>query len=141
MGDEYIRRFAVLLRGAVPEEHFVGRDGGDEFIAIAHDLDHDGMEERLELIRKAAEEDCEQNPELPISHAVGYAISQDYEGCTMRELLAYADKNMYINKNHMKREEAAAEKRLNYQLLKKLKAYGNTFSDVCTATSGRIHIG
>lgn len=29
----------------------------------------------------------------------------------------------------MKREEAAAEKRLNYQLLKKLKAYGNTFSD------------
>lgn len=129
MGDEYIRRFAVLLRGAVPEEHFVGRDGGDEFIAIAHDLDHDGMKECLELIRKAAEEYCEQNPELPISYAVGYAISQDYEGCTMRELLAYADKNMYINKNHMKREEAAAEKRLNYQLLKKLKAYGNTFSD------------
>ena len=30
MGDEYIRRFAVLLRGAVPEEHFVGRDGGDD---------------------------------------------------------------------------------------------------------------
>ena len=27
-------------------------------------------------------------------------------------------KNMYINKNHVKREEALEEKRLNYQLLK-----------------------
>ena len=129
MGDEYIRRFAVLLRKAVPEEHFVGRDGGDEFIAIAHGLDHDGMKECMEMISRATEEYCEQNPEFPISYAVGYAISQDHEGCTMRELLSYADKNMYINKNHMKREEAAAEKRLDYRLLKKLKAYGNTFSD------------
>ena len=130
MGDEYIRRFAVLLRGAVPQEHFVGRDGGDEFIAIANNLDHAGMQEILKLISKAAGKYCKENPDFPISYAVGYAISQDYEeGCTMRELLAYADKNMYINKNHMKREEAAAEKRLDYKLLKKLKVYGNTFSD------------
>ena len=130
MGDEYIRRFAVLLRGAVPQEHFVGRDGGDEFIAIARELDHAGMQAVLELIRKDNEKYCEENPDFPISYAVGYAVSQDYEeGCTMRELLAYADKNMYINKNHMKREEAAAEKRLDYKLLKKLKVYGNTFSD------------
>ena len=52
MGDEYIRRFSVLLRGAVPPEHFVGRDGGDEFIAIAHGLDHAGMHEVMELIRQ-----------------------------------------------------------------------------------------
>ena len=130
MGDEYIRRFSVLLRGAVPPEHFVGRDGGDEFIAIAHGLDHAGMHEVMELIRQDTKKYCEENPDFPISYAVGYALSQDYEeGCTMRELLAYADKNMYINKNHMKREEAAAEKRLDYKLLKKLKAYGNTFSD------------
>ena len=42
-GDEYIRRFATLLREAVPEEYFVGRDGGDEFIAIINGLDHDGI--------------------------------------------------------------------------------------------------
>ena len=29
----------------------------------------------------------------------------------MRDLFDLADKNMYINKNHVKREEAAAEKR------------------------------
>ena len=38
----------------------------------------------------------------------------------MRDLFDLADKNMYINKNHVKREEAAAEKRLDFQLLKQV---------------------
>lgn len=33
-GDEYIRSFAIQLRIAVADEYFVGRDGGDEFIAV-----------------------------------------------------------------------------------------------------------
>lgn len=37
-GDEYIRSFAVQLRKAVPEEYFVGRNGGDEFLAILRGL-------------------------------------------------------------------------------------------------------
>ena len=41
-GDEYIRSFAVQLRGAVPPEQFVGRDGGDEFLVILRGLDGDG---------------------------------------------------------------------------------------------------
>lgn len=41
-GDEYIRSFAILLREAVPREHFVGRDGGDEFIAVLKGLDDQG---------------------------------------------------------------------------------------------------
>ena len=36
---------------------------------------------------------------------------------------------MYINKNHVKREEAAAEKRLDFHLLKLLNRYGRNFSD------------
>ena len=36
---------------------------------------------------------------MPISYAVGYALSQDFEQATMRELFRYADKNMYIDKN------------------------------------------
>lgn len=48
---------------------------------------------------------------MPISYAVGYAMSQDFEQSTMRELFRYADKNMYIDKNRAKMEEAAEEKR------------------------------
>ena len=47
----------------------------------------------------------------------------------MRELFNCADKNMYINKNHVKREEAAAEKHQGYQLLKLLNQHGSNFSD------------
>ena len=36
---------------------------------------------------------------------------------------------MYINKNHVKREEAAAEKNQGYQLLKLLNQHGSNFSD------------
>lgn len=36
---------------------------------------------------------------------------------------------MYINKNHVKREEALEEKRLNYQLLKLLNQHGKNFLD------------
>ena len=47
----------------------------------------------------------------------------------MRDLYILADKNMYINKNHVKREEALAEKKLDRRLLKSMKKYGSNFSD------------
>lgn len=46
-GDVYIRRFATALRAAVPEEHFVGRLGGDEFLMVTHGLSEAGMEKLL----------------------------------------------------------------------------------------------
>ena len=129
MGDEYIRRFAALLRQTVPEEQFVGRDGGDEFIAITHGLDHSALKHCLQQVRQTMNAYSQQHPEFPISYAVGYALSQDFDNATMRTLYAHADKNMYINKNHVKREEAEAEKRLDYRLLQTLNSYGGNFSD------------
>ena len=65
---------------------------------------------------------------MPISYAVGYAMSQDFEQSTMRELFRYADKNMYIDKNRAKMEEAAEEKRMNQRLLAKVKEMGYQLS-------------
>lgn len=59
----------------------------------------------------------------------------------MRDLYILADKNMYINKNHVKREEALAEKKLDRRLLKSMKKYGSNFSVACTATQGRTLTG
>ena len=39
----------------------------------------------------------------------------------MRELFRLADKNMYVDKNRAKMEEAAEVQRQNYQLLDKIK--------------------
>lgn len=128
-GDAYIRRFAVCLRAAMPKEHFVGRDGGDEFVAVTYGLDLEGMRQCLAKIKEAMAEESKDYPDTPLSYAVGFALAAEYPGSTMRELFNYADKNMYIDKNHVKREEAAAEKHLDYELLKLLNQRGSNFSD------------
>ena len=128
-GDEYIRSFAVQLRIAVADEYFVGRDGGDEFIAVLKNVTRGQVEECLRDIREQTAKYSKEYPEMPISYAVGYAMSQDFEQSTMRELFRYADKNMYIDKNRAKMEEAAEEKRLNQRLLAKVKEMGYQFSD------------
>lgn len=127
-GDEYIRSFAIQLREAVPEEFFAGRDGGDEFIAVLRGLDHNGVRECLQNIRDHAAEYSRKNPKMPISYAAGYALSSDFDGCTMRELFRFADKNMYIDKNRAKMEEAAAKQKMNIQILENISAQGYEFS-------------
>lgn len=128
-GDEYIRSFAIQLREAVPEEFFAGRDGGDEFIAVLKGLDHEGVRKCLQNIRKQAAEYSRQHPEMPISYAAGYALSSDFEGSTMRELFRLADKNMYIDKNRAKMEEAAEKQRMNIRLLEEITEKGFQFTD------------
>lgn len=128
-GDEYIRSFAQQLRLAVPEEHFVGRDGGDEFLALLHGWNHEETDACLKQVRESIAKYSEKHPEMPISYAVGYALSTDFEGTTMRELFRLADKNMYVDKNRAKMEEAAEVQRQNYQLLDEIKEKGYQFTD------------
>lgn len=128
-GDEYIRRFAVCLREAVPSEHFVGRSGGDEFIAVTQGLDEEAMQKLLTQIRVHMAERSKDYPDTPLSYAVDFALASANPGCLMRELFILADKNMYIVKNHVKREEAAAEKKQDLRLLKLVNRHGRNFSD------------
>lgn len=128
-GDEYIRSFAEQLRLAVDPENFVGRDGGDEFIAIFQKTDHSKMRETLKKIRTQMENYSAKHPEMPISYAAGYAISLDFAGSTLRELFRLADKNMYVDKNRAKIEEAAQKQQKAYELLEWIKKEKYHFSD------------
>lgn len=75
-GDTYIRRFALCLRDSVPEEQFVGRDGGDEFIAITHGWNKEEIEQCLTKVRKDMEEESRQYPDIPLSYAVGLRMQR-----------------------------------------------------------------
>ena len=116
-GDEYIRSFAVQLRKAVPEEYFVGRNGGDEFLAILRGLNREEVEACMNHIRTQTAEYSRQHPEMPISYAGGYALSTEFEDCDIRELFRHADQNMYIDKNRAKMEEATAERKISLEAL------------------------
>ena len=104
-GDEYIRSFARLLRQTIPSQHFVGRDGGDEFLAILYDVNRESALAVMRAIQKQAAERSKQQPEMPLSYAAGCALAADFEGCTMRELFRHADQNMYLDKTRVKQEE------------------------------------
>lgn len=111
-GDGYIRSFAQQLGSVASETCFVGRDGGDEFIAVLRDADRAAVESCLARIRANVNEYSETHPDMPISYAVGYALSSDFdEPPTMRELFSQADKNMYVDKNRVKAAEAADPQR------------------------------
>ncbi|MFR5639790.1 MAG: ATP-binding protein [Butyricicoccus sp.] len=103
-GDAYIRRFAVALRAAMPEKHFVGRTGGDEFLAITHGPDADALQKLLSHVRKQLAEESRQHPDTPLSYAAGFALASDNPDSNMRDLFDLADKNMYINKNRRARK-------------------------------------
>ena len=62
-GDAYIRRFAICLRASMPAEQFVGRAGGDEFLAVTHGLDREQMTQCLEKVRRDMTEESRVYPD------------------------------------------------------------------------------
>lgn len=141
-GDEYIRSFAAQLRKAVPEKYFVGRNGGDEFLAILRGLNREEVEACMNHIRTQTAEYSRQHPEMPISYAGGYALSTEFEDCDIRELFRHADQNMYIDKNRAKMEEAAAERKISLEALNVVKKKGYHFSNCiyCNARQDQYRI-
>lgn len=124
-GDLYINSFAKSLRKGVDENQFVGRCGGDEFIAIFKNVKKEDVIRNLENIKRI----CAKCPEMPLSYAAGFAYSNDFSKLTMRELFCQADKNMYIDKNQAKIKEAKQKRYLILNVIQQLKEKGFNFSD------------
>lgn len=124
-GDLYIRSFAKSLRKGVDENQFVGRCGGDEFIAFFKNVTKEDVKRNLENIKK----EYAKCSEIPLSYAAGFAYSNDFSKLTMRELFCQADKNMYIDKNQAKIKEANHKRNLILNVIQQLKEKGFNFSD------------
>lgn len=98
VGDQLITNFARLLRNAIPAKDFVGRYGGDEFIAI---ITQTTKKEILNIIDEVHDEVKHFNENIhkvEVGYAYGYAFSEDYADCTIKTLFDKADKHMYENK-------------------------------------------
>ena len=92
-----------LLRSVIPEKDFVGRYGGDEFIAVIYHTSEAKIKEILKSLYREKERlnSCEN--QLPIDYACGWALSSDDMSCTMQMLLDDADTYMYKNKQLCKK--------------------------------------
>lgn len=98
VGDRLISGFAKVFRQSMPSQAFLGRYGGDEFIAVLRKCDEDMAGKILADIASEVEKHNAVNQDLPISYSVGYAISDAYPECTMLMLLEEADYQMYQDK-------------------------------------------
>ena len=101
-GDQLILNFAKLLRSVIPEKDFVGRYGGDEFVAVIRDMPKEDVIGVLEKLKEKVEDFNDHGKNIKISYAYGWAFSDDYTECTLRTLFDRADKHMYENKRLVK---------------------------------------
>lgn len=96
-GDEMISRFANALRQTIPASAFLGRYGGDEFIAVIRECTPESIEDILSNLEKTVSV-SNAHHEPKVHYAAGYAMSDDWPESTLRMLLEKADQAMYENK-------------------------------------------
>ena len=101
-GDALIENFASILRTSIPEQYFVGRYGGDEFLAILPGVGREQMEQYLERLRSTTAYYNSTGKQLHIEFACGYSVSTDFKECNLKILFEKADRRMYEQKNEMK---------------------------------------
>ena len=102
VGDILISDFANILRYNIYRRDFVGRFGGDEFIAVIKGKDDYTIKCILNNIRRDVKQYNQKNNKFDISYACGYALSYEYPGLSLKELLKEADDRMYKNKKEIK---------------------------------------
>lgn len=102
-GDRVIADFARIIRGEVAELGFVGRYGGDEFIAIFPDKDDADVQRYLARINeKIISYNLLHVREVEkLSFAVGYVI-ETQKSMSIVAMIDEADHRMYVRKRQMK---------------------------------------
>ena len=108
-GDQLILNFARLLRNVIPEKDFVGRYGGDEFMAVIYHTSQTEVEEILKCLCLEKDRLNNREDKMLIDYAYGWELSANDGKYTIQTLLDKADSYMYENKKLCKRYKRISE--------------------------------
>ena len=105
-GDALLKSFAGILMLVFGDCEFVGRMGGDEFMAVITGEMVDDVPGLIEELQKKIDESnsSKQNFEYSISYGTASSDDIDY-GRRVFDLYMLADKRMYEMKNRRREEE------------------------------------
>lgn len=117
-GDDLLRLAAGTIKKCFREEDIVSRIGGDEFAVIIPRGDFRIVEQACRRIQNAVEKYNTENPELPLSLSVGFAVG-DTTDRSSSDIFKEADNNMYREKLHRSKSTRSA---LVQALMKALEA-------------------
>jgi diguanylate cyclase (GGDEF)-like protein len=104
-GDFYIKSFANALKRALDGSGFIGRTGGDEFVAVLtspHCLEPSYVDSKLRALEKEIEIQNSIHEDWNMSVASGYCYSDEAGIKNIRNAFRVADSRMYVNKRNMK---------------------------------------
>lgn len=103
-GDFVLKRFADVMRQVFRESDVIGRIGGDEFVVMLTDLDHEQIDNILGRFKEAiAESNQTIDKPYEIEFSVGVAnFAYDTEK-SLEEMIEQADAAMYAQKKDLVR--------------------------------------
>ena len=105
-GNRVLRLFAQALKDTCREYDYVARMGGDEFVVVAPGLPAEAAAKKAEQLRELATQAghvvCREDI---LSLSVGQAVYPD-DGRDAEELLAEADRRMYIEKQQQNKHKS-----------------------------------
>jgi diguanylate cyclase (GGDEF)-like protein len=97
-GDKYIISAAKIIKDQIGKNGFVGRTGGDEFLALIENVNEEEIENIKFIIKnRVSNIFYKQNTQI----SIGYSKYKK-DGETFEELLSFADKRMYEDKRKIK---------------------------------------
>ena len=102
-GDKLIQTFAKNLSRAFDEHYSLIRMGGDEFVIIGKEKDHDEVMENLKKVEKYNKQSSGSLP-VEVAAAWGVATSSEPERRGAEAVYHLADQRMYEMKVRMKHE-------------------------------------
>jgi diguanylate cyclase (GGDEF)-like protein len=102
VGDELLKRVALVLRDAFRSEDIIARIGGDEFIILLPETSEMAAQIALERLEDCLKKRNNENPGIKLNVSFGLATGEP--GCSLTELLHQADTKMYTQKTGKKPE-------------------------------------
>jgi diguanylate cyclase (GGDEF)-like protein len=103
-GDRVLTRVAAVLCETIDEHRgFVGRYGGEEFLALVCGIDSHETERIADALRHAVEGLALPNPSSPfgvVTVSVGACVSPVHSGVTSNQILQQADEALYAAKQN-----------------------------------------
>ena len=97
-GDKYIISAARIIKDEIGENGYIGRTGGDEFVALVENITEEQIEDIKFCIKNRVSRIFnKQNTQI----SIGYSKYKK-DGETFEELLSFADKKMYEDKKKRK---------------------------------------
>jgi two-component system cell cycle response regulator len=109
VGDNVLREFGEILQGALGDKGVCGRWGGEEFVCILPNSNHDDAIEIAESIRRiAAQHSFKLCMSCHLTCSIGVAIFPK-DGSNQSSLAESADKAMYVAKSLGRNQVRAAQ--------------------------------